>query len=359
MKRTLFIAALLSAAVTLRAEDKVDFAKTIQPILEKSCIECHGPDKDKGDLRLHTKETAFSVEHVIVPSKADESELIKRVSLPADHDDIMPPKGDPLTKEEIAALKAWINEGATWPEGLTLGGGEAKATASPAKKSKPAGSEFANLKKTENVAAEKEAIEKLAELGISVRPIAQNLEWKEATVRPQDTNKTSEAIALLKNIPSLVDLNLAGLKLSDKDLEAIAPLSNLLRLHLENTPITDEGVAKLKGLVNLHYLNLYNTAVSDAALENLTGMEHLSNLYLWQTKVTDEGAAKLQKAIPDVTINRGEELKMLAKADEKKAEEKKEEKKEEKAEPKKEEPKAEEKKAEEPKKEEPKEEKKA
>lgn len=304
----------LVSAVALQAQEKVDFSKVIKPILESRCMECHNPEKEKGDLLLHTKEAAL--EHVIVPGKADESELFKRVSLPADHVDIMPPKGDPLTKEQIEALKKWIDEGASWPDGLVLSGG---AAAPVAEGQKPAaGGEFSGLTETKDVEAEKKALEELSKLGVSVRPIAQNLQWKETTVRPQDAAKTGEIIALLKNVPSLVELNLAGQKVTDKDLENLAPLSNLMRLHLEGTEITDAGLAHLKGLTNLRYLNLYNTQVSDAGLEHLKGLKNLKNLYLWQTKVTDEGAKNLFAALPQSTINRGAELVLVAKAEAKK-----------------------------------------
>src|SRR3954470_8596320 len=122
----LFIAAVLAAPIlATRADDKVDFAKSIQPILEKRCIECHGAKKQKGDLRLDSKEAALKGgkdAKAIIPGKPDERDMVRRVSLSAGHDDIMPPKGDPLAKEQIELIKKWITEGATWPEGLVLGG---------------------------------------------------------------------------------------------------------------------------------------------------------------------------------------------------------------------------------------------
>ena len=114
MRKT--IAIILSVAalgLNGRAENKVDFAKSVQGIFEARCIDCHGSKKQKGDLRLDSQETALA--EVIKPGKSGESELYKHISLPADHEDIMPPKGDPLTKEQIATIKQWIDEGANWP----------------------------------------------------------------------------------------------------------------------------------------------------------------------------------------------------------------------------------------------------
>ncbi|MGI8603020.1 MAG: DUF1549 domain-containing protein [Verrucomicrobiales bacterium] len=102
-----------------------DFAAEIKPILETACVQCHGSDKDKGKLRLHTKETALQggeTGKAIEPGKTDAGLLLKRVALPPEDDDVMPPKGkgDHLTPDQIEKLKAWIASGATWPDGVTL-----------------------------------------------------------------------------------------------------------------------------------------------------------------------------------------------------------------------------------------------
>ena len=88
MRKT--IAIILSVAalgLNGRAENKVDFAKSVQGIFEARCIDCHGSKKQKGDLRLDSQETALA--EVIKPGKSGESELYKHISLPADHEDIM------------------------------------------------------------------------------------------------------------------------------------------------------------------------------------------------------------------------------------------------------------------------------
>ncbi|SVB76149.1 uncharacterized protein METZ01_LOCUS229003, partial [marine metagenome] len=93
MRKTItFIISVFILGFNGRAE-KVDFAKSIQGVFEARCIDCHGPKKQKGDLRLDSQEAALA--EVIKPGKSGESELYKHISLPADHEDIMPPKGDP------------------------------------------------------------------------------------------------------------------------------------------------------------------------------------------------------------------------------------------------------------------------
>jgi mono/diheme cytochrome c family protein/prefoldin subunit 5 len=104
---------------TARPESKVDFVRDIQPIFVKRCSECHGPDKQKGRLRLDIKTEALrggdSGTPLLVPGKSSESEIIRRVTTD-DSDDVMPAKGERLTPDQINLLRAWIDQGAVWPE---------------------------------------------------------------------------------------------------------------------------------------------------------------------------------------------------------------------------------------------------
>jgi mono/diheme cytochrome c family protein len=99
---------------------RVDFATQVLPILQARCHECHGAAKVRGKLRLDAREQLFDpareAEWVVRPGDPDGSELLRRVSLPAGDEDAMPAKGDPLTPEQVALLRAWIAQGAVWPE---------------------------------------------------------------------------------------------------------------------------------------------------------------------------------------------------------------------------------------------------
>lgn len=323
MKKASVTAAVgvLLAGRLLAADAKVDFAKDIQPILQQQCFKCHGEEKQKGKLRLDSREAALKGGKngpAFVANDAAKSELFRRVTLPKSDDDFMPSEGEPLPKAQLDLIRDWINQGATWPESAVASKGDTKP------KGPPGPALPADFKPS---AAEQKAIAALAQKGIDVRPIAANLNWREANLRLHGTNVTDATVAQLKDIVGLVDLNLANTKVTDAGLAHLKGLANLQRLHLELTSITDAGLAHLKGLQNLTYLNLYNTKVTDAGLDQLKGLKHLRNLYLWQTKVTEAGVKKIKAALPNLDVSTGWDLTVLAKKEEKKDDKKDEKKK--------------------------------
>lgn len=294
------------------ADAKIDFAKDIQPLLEKSCVSCHGAEKQKGDLRLDSRAATLKGGKdgaSVVPGQADKSDLYRRVTLAPGSDDIMPSKGDLLTKAQTDLIRDWINQGANWPDSIVL-----KAVGGDA--GKPAADTvFAALGEPKSAAGEAAALAKLEAAGVAVRPIAMNLKWREANFRMLGTNVTDETIAPVRDVLPLVELNLAGTRVTDAGLQPVEALTSLLALHLEHTKITDAGLAHLKNLSHLGYLNLFDTAVTDAGLENLKGLKSLKRLYVWETKVTEAGAAELKKAIPGLQISLGWEHEPVVKSE--------------------------------------------
>ena len=95
---------------------KIDFDRDIQPVFAAKCYSCHGPEKQKSGLRLDTPERAMAggdTGKAIVPGKSSKS-LLYRYIAGLDPEIKMPPKGERLSRDEIAAIRTWIDEGALW-----------------------------------------------------------------------------------------------------------------------------------------------------------------------------------------------------------------------------------------------------
>ena len=112
MRLDLFLIILLSSPGLTFA---VDFVREVRPIFEKHCYECHGAEKQKNDFRLDIK--AVALKHVKAGHSA-ESQLFRFVS-GLEKDKPMPPKSK-LSVGEINTLKRWIDEGASWPDGVDV-----------------------------------------------------------------------------------------------------------------------------------------------------------------------------------------------------------------------------------------------
>lgn len=99
---------------------KVDFVRDVQPILADRCYVCHGPDKQQNDLRWDVKAAALRgglSGPAILPGKSAESRMIHLVA-GLEKGLVMPQKGEPLSPEQIGLLRAWIDQGAQWPDGI-------------------------------------------------------------------------------------------------------------------------------------------------------------------------------------------------------------------------------------------------
>jgi hypothetical protein len=92
------------------------FQRIIAPVLENKCVSCHGPDKSKGGLRLDSYagiQAGGDDGLILDTNHPDRSEMWRRINLPVDDDDHMPPDGKPqLTADETAVLKWWVESGA-------------------------------------------------------------------------------------------------------------------------------------------------------------------------------------------------------------------------------------------------------
>src|SRR6185436_9770760 len=116
--RLLHLAAALIFA-GLSFAHQVYFRRDVGPILEQTCVACHSPSKAAGGLAV-TARKALLDKKSIVPGKPDASLLYKVAAMPAGRAGAMPPGGPRLPDDKLDVLKRWIEQGADWPQGVTL-----------------------------------------------------------------------------------------------------------------------------------------------------------------------------------------------------------------------------------------------
>ena len=286
------------------------FGDVVQPIINARCKSCHNPDKKKGELLMTSYAALMEGGEsgtIIEAGNADESELYKRITLPEDHDDHMPPEGKkPLTEEQIAILHWWIAEGA--PEKTTL------SAMNVSEEMNKTISEYLGLSAASPMAAmaasvsplDDASIEKLRMQGFNANRIAQDNPFIEVDFSVSDTTLGSGQLSALEAVKEhVLWLNLGRSSTGDEALTTVGKCKNLVRLRLQETEISDAGLVHLKQLENLESLNLFGTNITDKGLAELKALQNLKRLYVWGTKVTPEGVNALQEALPELEINTG------------------------------------------------------
>lgn len=287
------------------------FAEVVKPIFDQSCVSCHGPEKAKAGLRLDTHAATLKGAQngpVIVAGHPAQSELIKRLHLPLDHEDRMPPEGKPQpSPEDLALLLWWIEQGA--PDEARLG--ELKLTPPVQRALEKRFGAQAGAASPRAAAGAKAPPRPLAEvlpligqltdeLDIALSALSPAEPWLQCNASLAGARFTDAALARLAPLaPNLLWLDLAGTGVADAGLTQVAAMTHLNRLRLERTAITDAGLAALAGLTELESLSLHSTAVTDAGLEKLKSLPRLRRVFLWQTKVTPESAQAFATALAD------------------------------------------------------------
>ena len=289
------------------------FADVIQPILQDDCYSCHGKQKQKGNLRMDDENYLMKGGRdgaILVPGKANESELIKRILLPRGEEHHMPPKEKPqLNEKQIALLHWWIETGADFTKQVKQV--NLPNNIKPLLQALQTGNESLEKKMPASiptepiVAADENAIQALRNKGIVVIPVAQNSHYLSVNfITASDI--TDKELALLKPIEKqLTWLKLGHTHITDIGLKYIAGCTALHILQLDHTAITDNGLDQLKGLTSLQSLNLTGTKVTSIGIKKLSSLKQLKWIYLYQTDVNKNDWLQLTKLFPSTSLDSG------------------------------------------------------
>ncbi len=292
-------------------QEAVVYNDIVKPVLQTKCYSCHGPNKQKGGLRMDdsTRLMKGGKDGVIIkPGKGDASEMIKRMLLPLHDDDHMPPKEKPQpSAEQVALLHWWIDNGADFNK-------KGKETAQPAniktallalQKASVAKNDVSDVPARPVDRADDKIIQHLSAKGIVVLPVAQGINYLLMNF-VTDTIVTNDVLQLTVQLKKqLIWLKLNNTNIGDSSLQLLAQLANLTRLDVSHTHITDKGLLYLQGLQSLQYLNLVGTGITAQGVAQLKGLKNLQSLFLYQTNVNQAGYTALKTMFPKTVIDAG------------------------------------------------------
>lgn len=279
------------------------YEDVVQPILENRCGQCHREGKLKGELSVQSLASLIKggkTGPAIVAGKLTESMLYERINLDPSNKKYMPADGKPpLTKEEAAIIKWWIEKGLP-------AGSIALAKIPNANEIKPRVAGWLGLgdagSDTDPTASDEAInpdiplqlnpalIDSLRSLGLQVRVMSHRPVMLDITLSSGGAAKLANAKPLLQAAAkNIIWLNLSHNGLVDKDLDFLPMLENLEKIRLAGNPVTDKVSDLLVQLRHLSAVNLNETNISAAALEKLRQIPALKNLYTWKTKADSSG----------------------------------------------------------------------
>ena len=296
-----------------KAKENADpeiYTGVVYPILEAKCINCHGPDKKKGGLRLDTVE--FMLEggeeyDCLIPGDVKNSALVTTLHLPMEDDYHMPPEGKTqLTAGEITILEWWVASGA--PATGKLSEMELNAEVKSALDSLVSPEELELRKKAE---AAKKADEQAARIKLvaAVASINETFSGSLNFISQEGTDLSFTAVShrvkindtsldILKPVAScIVDIDLSSTEFGDAGVAQLGSFTALKKLDLNQSKVSAAALSQLAELKNLEVLNLHSTGLAGAELTVFAKHPKLQRVFLWNSGLSAEAALALQQKL--------------------------------------------------------------
>ena len=277
----------------------------VQPLLMQRCASCHNSTRATGGLDLTSSRGLLAGGRqgkVVVPGRADESEMIVRLELPPGHLDAMPPD-HAIPASEIALLRWWIDQGASATVTLAdIGrpGAVRRTLEAYGLDAVPAGVLALTIAPPDTA-----AMASAARTGLTVQRIGRDVSLLSVSATNVPAAWAAGALPMLTPLASqITDLSLTRTNTGDSALVAMARMPHLTQVQLAYTQVSDAGLVHLRGLQHLEVLNLVGTKISDAGLRSLETLPRLRSLYLLETNTTADGVARLRRAMPRLRIVR-------------------------------------------------------
>lgn len=288
----------------------VVYSDLVKYVLAEKCYSCHGPNKQKGKLRMDDSLLLMKGGKggvVLVPGKPGESELYKRIQLPAEAEHHMPPKEKPqLTEGEINLIHWWINGGAGFTaEVKDLAQEEKIKTYLAALQISGGDNGPPDVPESAIEEADRNAMDKARARGIILLPVSRTSNYLMADFISVNRLTQGDIDLLLPLKKQLVWLNLGNSAVNDSALKSLSGLNNLTKLRIDHSAVTDKGLANLTSLSKLQSINLVGDSVTVKGILSLKEIKSLRRIYVYQTKLLSGDWQLLYAAFPHAAIDTG------------------------------------------------------
>jgi hypothetical protein len=299
--------------LTLPTEKRVDkipenpllYEDVVVRILENKCVSCHNPNKTKGGLLMTSLDDLLAggeIGNTILPGNSEESELLRRVHLPMEDEEHMPPDGkQSLNEQEINILERWITLGASDTLRLVhLQSSEPLKSLVEGLMQPDAKEKWAKLPKVAD-----SSLQRLNTDYVSIKRIAGDTDALSVNIykSPMYTAKQVTGLKFIRL--NIIQLDVSGLPMGQDEMNLIGSCANLEWLELDQTPVTDTEMETLNQLSKLKTLKTHSTSISDGSIAVFNKMEALREVYLWNTQISANGLKDLKSKNPMLRIEEG------------------------------------------------------
>jgi uncharacterized membrane protein len=280
------------------------YSNFIQPLFDNKCISCHNTEDNKGGLILqHYSNLFIDAEHdkPISAGNPDQSELLRRVSLPLNHKKIMPPRGAGFSYTDIQILRYWIENGA---DSLAVFNSDTMSKELITLINRDYGLDFSPKPYYEKVNVDRldEAVmAQFRNSGFRVNYLSETNFLLDVAFEKDSINK--DQIQILNTVSDKITfLKLSKCNLSDDLIKEIADLPNLTRIDISKNSLSADVVTFLSKLEHLESVNLNETDINSESLRNLLTASSKLRIYVRNTKITTEELASLKQTYVNAEI---------------------------------------------------------
>jgi uncharacterized membrane protein len=262
--------------VSSKADPNTFYGARVQPIFAARCITCHGPDKRKANLRLDTYQGVMRGGKdgpVVRAGDAQASDLFRRITLPASHDDFMPKGGKKaLSSDEVKLIELWIGAGAS------------ETLAKNAIKDAPPDSAAPAVAEVTFQEIDPAAVRRVR---AAIAPAVAQLQKRFPNILDYESRDSADL---------RLNASILGTRFSDNDVADFAPVAErITEADFSRTGVTDRSASTIAAMKRLRVLRLTNTGISDATLLRLGALDQLESLNLFGTSVTPAALPAISK----------------------------------------------------------------